>query len=180
MDKTENFLQSNFNSENFVQQLKLDEMDLIKLNLLIEYRLLQNKRFFKNLCKSNQKLPDKDKNLGNNRCLARIHSGNQCSRKCKTNDVTFCGSHLHSLPYGRIDMKPQNSNKLIEKKTRGRKSKNKSYIELDQIDLTHYIKTEIIEISGCEYLIDENGVLFENNNINTIVGIKVGENYTWL
>ena len=101
--------------------------------------------------------------------------------KCKTNGFTFCGSHLHSLPYGRIDIKPENLNELIEKKARGRKAKNKSYVELDQIDLeNHYIKTQIINIQGNEYLIDEHNVIFENNNVNTIVAIKNGDQYKWL
>lgn len=36
------------------------------------------------------------------KCMARTYSGIQCSRK-KQKDTDFCGSHIHSQPYGRID-----------------------------------------------------------------------------
>lgn len=181
-DKSSHLEDKSQHIKDLSQQFDLSEIDIQNLSLLIEYRLAQNQKFINILSQIACQSPKKNKNVtnvGNNRCLARIHSNNQCSRKCKTNDVEFCGSHLHSLPYGRIDMDPLNVNKLVEKKTRGRKSKNKSYVELDQIDLTNYIKTEIITIDGNEFLIDENNVIFENNNINTIVGTKIDEQYKW-
>jgi hypothetical protein len=113
-------------------------------------------------------------------CLARIHNGNRCSRKCKINSHEFCGSHIHSLPYGRIDEELKIVEKFIEKKTRGRKSKNKSVVDLDQIDLSQYVKTQLVTINNRGYLLDENGVIFENDSANTIIGLQTAtDQYQW-
>jgi flagellar hook assembly protein FlgD len=110
------------------------------------------------------------------RCMARIHDNTQCTRKYRDASTKLCGSHTNSLPYGRID--DHDMQKVNERK-KGRQSKHKSDIELDQIDLTKYIKTEIISIDGTDYLIDENNVLFENNDTNTIVGRKLENTIEW-
>ena len=182
-----NLLHNHSHPTNYLQQLNIpsDEQTMHHLSVLIEYHLLCQKKLLNFLMQSGAQKdldPIQEKgNMGKHRCLARIHNGNQCSRKCTNDLVDFCGSHIHSLPYGRIDHERENIGQLIEKKSRGRKSKSKSVIELEQIDLKEYIKTELILIDGNEFLIDENNVLFENNNVNTIIGIKLNENeYQWL
>ena len=113
-----------------------------------------------------------------NRCMARIHDNTQCTRKCKDSLNRLCGSHANSLPYGRID--DIEGIKLTEKKIKGRKSKTSSDCDLDKIDLSNYIKTELILIEDTEYLVDDNGVIFENNDTNTILGRKLPDGqYTW-
>jgi hypothetical protein len=110
--------------------------------------------------------------------MARIHDNTQCTRKYKDTSTRLCGSHTNSLPYGRID--DPIGQKLIEKKNKGRKTKHKSSMELDNIDFSKYIKTEIICINGVEYLVDENNILFENNDTNTIIGHKLSDdNIEW-
>jgi len=179
------FLQLHLHQTDYIGQLNIsfDDDDLQKLQVLMEYHVINQRKLLHQIIhvrKTESPIKLNEKNNGNNRCIARIHSGNQCSRKCKTDSHEFCGSHLHSLPYGRIDEKPPDLNKLVEKKTRGRKSKNKTNIELDQIDLSNYIKTRSAIIEGIEYLIDDNNVLFENDSANTIVGRKIGETeYLW-
>lgn len=106
-----------------------------------------------------------------NRCLARIHDNTQCTRKYKDYASQLCGSHINSLPYGRID--DPEGQPISDKKIKGRKLKRKSDLDIDQIDLSTYIKTEMIKINGTIYLIDEHGVLFENNDTNMIVGRKL-------
>jgi hypothetical protein len=113
------------------------------------------------------------------RCMARIHDNTQCTRKYKDMKTQLCGSHANSLPYGRID--DNNTNiKLPEKKTKGRKAKNKNMTPSDQIDLSKFIKTEMITINGTDYLVDDNNIIFENDDMNTILGRKKSENqYEW-
>jgi hypothetical protein len=185
MDRS-NFLEDYFNTVNYIEQLNIqcDDHNFIdKLQVLAEYQVITQRKIMYGLMHNEEKkwhtCDEKDKN-SQNICIARIHNGGQCSRKCKNDNVEFCGSHLHSLPYGRVDEEPQNLNKLVEKKTRGRKSKNKSNVELSQIDLANYIKTQSIFIDETEYLIDENGIVYENDHTNTIVAIKIGETeYQW-
>ena len=76
---------------------------------------------------------------------------------------------------GRIDEEPIQKNRLVEKKTRGRKAKNKSNIDLNKIDLSQYIQTKVIIVKNSEYLIDNNGILFENDSNNKIVGRHLQE-----
>ena len=184
---TMNCSQNDSKQIDYLEQLKIphDNQTMHNLSVLLEYHLLYQRKLLDllipfNMIKNDSLMQEKDKNIGKHRCLARIHNKNQCSRKCKNDTVNFCGSHLHSLPYGRIDQKLETVGKLFEKKTRGRKSKTKSTIELEQIDLKDYIKTEIIIIDGNEFLVDENNVIFENNCINTIIGIQTNQNeYQW-
>jgi len=179
------FLQLHLHRTDYIKQLNVpfEDDELQKLQLLMEYHVLNQRKMIHELIQVRKVLvKDRtiEKNTGSNQCVARIHNGNQCSRKCKSNVHEFCGSHLHSLPYGRIDEKPLDINKLVEKKTRGRKSKNKTNIELDQIDLNNYIKTQIILIEGTEYLIDNNDIVFENDSSNTIVGRRINDDeYLW-
>lgn len=108
-------------------------------------------------------------------CMARTHTGQQCCRKSHANHH-LCGGHLHALPYGRID---QLVDCLVKKNTKGRKSK-KLILNLDQIDMSQYIKTQPIQINGQEYLIDEYGVVYENDRANTIVAHQdANGQYEW-
>ena len=48
------------------------------------------------------------------------------------------------------------------------------------IDLTHYLKTSLIKINGKDYLIDDQGLLFENDETTFIVGRHLEDNrYQW-
>jgi hypothetical protein len=151
---------------------------LKKIDLLIDLELARQRSILAML--QNMSTPEQSPTNERKRCMARIHSGNQCSRKCKSSESDFCGSHMHSLPYGRIDQEPTHLNKLVEKKTRGRRSKNKTNIDLSKINLGLYIKTKTIIFDGTEYLIDDNNVIFTSDNANTIVGRRLGNNeYQW-
>jgi hypothetical protein len=176
----QDFLHLHLDQTDYVKQLDIsfDDLNLQKLQVLMEYHVLNQRRLIHQILQNH--LTEVDEKNDGNRCIARIHNGNQCSRQCKDISQEFCGSHIHSLPYGRIDEKLPDLNQLIEKKTRGRKAKNKTNIELGQIDLNNYIKTQSIIIEGIEYLIDQNNVLFESNSSNTIVGRKTTDNqYMW-
>jgi hypothetical protein len=104
------------------------------------------------------------------RCVARIHDDTQCTRKSKDKTTHLCGNHCNSTPYGRIDDIPQQP----EKKYKVKKSKVHNQ-DIGSIDLKKYIKTTLININDSDYLIDENGIIYENNDANTIVGHKITE-----
>lgn len=57
-------------------------------------------------------------------------------------------------------------NKYIKKT---KKIENK--ISIDECDFEHYIQTILVNIDGKEFLQDENGFLYENNDENTIIGM---------
>jgi hypothetical protein len=106
------------------------------------------------------------------RCMARIHDNTQCTRKYKDTTRQLCGSHLISLPYGRID----------QPHTMPTKSKNtkKVNLEVKQDDLRFYLATQTITIGGIDYLIDKNGILFEISDSNRIVGHRLsGDQIEW-
>ena len=169
------FLADYFNQTNHIGPLvNLNDNDLDKLNLLVAYLLKQQETFIGELYQIQTNIESAKKE--SKQCMARIHNGNQCSRKCKAGqNLDYCGSHIHSLPYGRIDEEPIQKNRLVEKKTRGRKAKNKSNIDLNKIDLSQYIQTKVIIVKNSEYLIDNNGILFENDSNNKIVGRHLQE-----
>ena len=168
------FFSKFFNKTNYLENMPVNTYNIHHLELLCEYQLINQKR------KILTKYFPSDKNIGHQQCMARIQKGTQCSRKCKDDTSEFCGCHSNVLPYGRIDEQLEEVNTLIEKKTRGRKSHNKTNIDLEQIDLSLYIKTTITNINGKELLIDENNVIYENDRTNTIIGILKGDNdYQW-
>jgi hypothetical protein len=160
--------------------------DLIIFQMLIEYQLLKQKETLLNLIdlipqqslskSKKKKLPDNQV-----RCLARTFNGQQCSRKSRDASTDLCGNHLQAIPYGRITEDLPDSHQMIEKKTRGRKSKNiGEEIPLSEIDLDQYVKTEPIAIDGKDYLIDERGVVFTSDSSNSIVALRVDNNqYQW-
>lgn len=113
-----------------------------------------------------------------NRCMARIHDKTQCTRKCKDIYSHLCGSHINSLPYGRID-DLYNPNEIL-RTNNGRKNKPIQDSNLI-VDPSKYIKTELIKIDDKEFLIDQNNLLFDNSENHTLVGIKLGKDqYKWL
>jgi len=109
-----------------------------------------------------------------NRCMARIHDKTQCTRKCKDNNSRLCGSHINSLPYGRVD-DTETCCINNDRKTKPNQLTN------PLVDLSKYIKTELIHVNDKELLIDQNNLLFDYNEGHTLVGIKLSENnYKWL
>lgn len=174
MTQKVNFVKEFIDNSNYAKQLYENFSEtpnsMEMFSILTELLILQQKKALITLLKSGQQ----------NKCLARIHNGSRCGRKCHSDKVLFCGTHLTAMPYGRMDQEPLTNDKLIEKKTRGRKAKNKISIDLDQIDLSLYIKTEQINIDGKDYLIDKNDIVFEMNNTNTIVAKKLNNGtYEW-
>lgn len=176
MDRYNRLITEIFDKSNYIQQLEIpsyDEHIIKSLSFLINVKINQQFSALKTLHSETDK---------NKRCYARIHNSARCSRHTKNEDTDFCGSHINSLPYGRIDEDQPELGQLTAKKTRGRKAikaRNRLNTELDQIDLNDYIKTQVINISGNEYLIDENDVIFANDNNNTIVGRKKNNTYEW-
>ena len=119
-----------------------------------------------------------------NRCIARIGLNRQCSRS-KIGASEFCRNHTQSLPYGRIDG-PLEGKAISLKHPRGRRnrggngnSSGEQSIDLNELDLTKYIKTLLIPIDNKEYLIDENGVIYNNDSVNDIVARKIEDNIFW-
>ena len=112
------------------------------------------------------------------RCMARIHDNSQCTRKYRDVPSKLCGSHINSIPHGRIDII---SNNIIEKKHTNKNTKDKNITISADIDLSKYVKTTILSINGQDYLHDNNNILFDNNNdTTTILGRIIGENqYEW-
>jgi hypothetical protein len=101
------------------------------------------------------------------RCMARIGLGTQCSRSKIEGD--FCKSHHNSLPYGKIDeLKPV-------KECKNQVKRGKSF-SVDDLDMSKYIKTLVLDIAGEEFLIDSNLVIYSGMNI---VGRQVFETIEW-
>ncbi len=89
-------------------------------------------------------------------CLGRKQFGEQCTRR-KKNGSEFCGSHMKSLPYGRIDDKQEFLCKVKGK--RGRKKKKTNSLE----DNDDYIQTWIDKDLGDAYLIDKYNTVYSND-----------------
>ena len=88
-------------------------------------------------------------------CLGRKQFGEQCTRRKKPGSE-FCGSHMKSLPYGRIDDQKEHLCKVKGK--RGRKKKKVSIEENEE-----YIQTWIDKDLGDKYLIDKYNTVYTNN-----------------
>lgn len=159
-------------SIDIVDHFQVEDKDRILLQHIAQYHASRQRNFLMLLTTHT--------NSENNRCHARIHDNTQCTRKYKDSDTQLCGSHINSLPYGRIDDQTNINVKYAEKKNKGRRSKNKNNINIEEIDLANYIKTELVTIDNTEYLIDDNNIIFENSDINTIVGRKISDSqYEW-
>lgn len=104
-------------------------------------------------------------NIIENKCYARTSSGIQCSRR-KQADSEFCGCHLHTQPYGRVDH-PCNIDTRSKKRGRppapqsnGEKSESKTPPTTETVQIEATLET----IDGIEYII--------NNNTNNIYKTK--------
>jgi len=76
--------------------------------------------------------------------MGRTHSGNQCSRKRQQN-TEYCGSHLISQPYGRIDKPSPYDNKPQKKRGRPPKkliSVKDEFQDPNEIFAKNYTKSE--------------------------------------
>ena len=97
------------------------------------------------------------------RCIAKIHDGTQCSRKYHDHLTQFCNSHMQALPYGvTVPNQRRPSSPLT-----------------NEPDLSLYIRTRPIVIQEVNYLIDDNGVIYENCDTNTIKGRQVDGVVCW-
>lgn len=163
------------------RRLKLNSREMGIANSIVQKYLNNQKKHLNNIIKITSINESDTPIITRKRCLARIHSNEQCSRKCKDNNDTYCGGHTHSLPYGSINDPHVVPDILTEKKSRGRKSKHKDQnIDIENVDLTKYIATKLHHIDDKHLLIDENGVLFANNDANTIVGRMMSDgSYIW-
>jgi|688.fasta_scaffold02460_7 hypothetical protein len=84
--------------------IELDFSEKDKINSFLEY-LNEYERIIvlkDDLVKRNRvqnAIPD------TNRCIAKLQSGEQCTRK-KKEDCSFCGTHYKSIPYGAVEQQP--------------------------------------------------------------------------
>jgi len=113
------------------------------------------------------------------KCMARIASGLQC-RRCRnpTSESDFCTCHEKHCPYGRIDG-PFEGKFLNIPKKRGPKFKHMKEYKLEELNQDLYIQTELVNIDGKCYLIEENGLLFTNDNNCEIVARRVENEIHW-
>ena len=88
-------------------------------------------------------------------CLGRKQFGEQCTRRKKPGSE-FCGSHMKSLPYGRID---DEQNYLCKVKGKRGRKKKKNTLEDD----SEYIQTWVDKELGDAYLIDKHNTVYSND-----------------
>ncbi len=81
------------------------------------------------------------------RCNAIINNGNQCSRRKKYGN--FCGKHNKKQPYGVV-----------------------SHNSTQHQQNDSLIRVRKIKIKKCNYLIDENNILFNENGTRIIGKLK--------
>jgi hypothetical protein len=84
-------------------------------------------------CRNN--IPDTD------RCYAKKSSGDRCSRRRKTNDSLFCGTHIKGTPHGVFNNHEDNNVKKIE------------YFDVD--------------VSGIVYWVDNDGNVYNHDDIHS-------------
>jgi len=82
--------------------------------------------------------------------------------KIVSDDINFTNEEKDNI----LSLISIEENKYIKKT---KKIENK--ILIDECDFEHYIQTILINIDGREFLQDENGFLYENNDENTIIGM---------
>lgn len=102
------------------------------------------------------------------RCHARISSGERCSRK-KT-AVQYCKVHQNALPYGSIEEET-----IIQRK-RGRRCKTEEF-QISEEDMDKYVQAIQIYIGEERYLLDQHDILYTENNL--IVGTLVDGEPQW-
>jgi hypothetical protein len=99
-------------------------------------------------------------------CIGRKQFGEQCTRR-KKDGSEFCGSHMKSLPYGRIGDEKEFLCKIPGGGKRGRKKKKELYNEDEYIET--WVDTEL----GNNYLIDKYNTVYTNDiNNPEIIGKK--------
>lgn len=102
------------------------------------------------------------------RCQARTSAGTQCTRPLREESLKLCRSHCKSNPYGFItdpkQQKLKGNNIKVLQTTKG-------------IDLSAYIRTTEIEIENNNYLMDENGILYDPTNFKIIAQITDNKIY---
>jgi hypothetical protein len=91
------------------------------------------------------------------RCIAKIHDGTQCPRNYHDHLTQLCVDHVHTSPNGSGFGRPA----VIEP------------------DLSCYIRTRPLVIQEVNYLIDDNGIIYENTDTNTIKGRQVNGVVRW-
>lgn len=146
------------NPYEYISINNLNHDTLVELNNLVHYYVIQQRKQLTNILQGT---------LQSHRCVARIQNNTQCSRKCKNAFTPLCGSHIKSIPYGRID-------------TINNDCPNIHHNNNDDVDLSLYVRTQLINIGGVNYLIDDNNIIFENNDTNTILAQKLSDdNIKW-
>lgn len=86
-------------------------------------------------------------------CIAKIPDGTQCPRKYHDHLTQLCVDHVHASPCGRPSV--------------------------SEPDLSCYIRTRPLVIQDVNYLIDDNGIIYENSDTNTIKGRQVNGIVSW-
>jgi len=110
----------------------------------------------------------------NRKCLSTGTKGKQCTRY-KIEGLDYCGIHCNILNKKR-DTGIIDAN--LPKKTRKRRAPNKRII--NDIDVSQYIKTIIMNINNTNYLVDEYGIVFSNDRENLIMGYISEDTVNWI
>ena len=155
----------------------LSEEEVRKANLIQIIEDIKVNRIYINLCTYQIKKPRQKRDVAPDlRCLARTGLSTQCTRS-RVEGTEFCKSHSAVLPYGKIDEPVPIKTKIGQR--RGRKArKNKKY-ELEDLDISRYIQASIINIDGNVFIQDENGILYEYNTDNLIIGRVTDSKIIW-
>lgn len=109
-----------------------------------------------------------NKVIHDKKCMARTAKGKQCQRKA-VKDEDYCNGHNNNNPYGNINDPVTVKKKRVIKKE----------ISEDKMDMSLYMKMDVITLDDVNYLIDENGVLFSDDEKCEIVGIKKEDCIMW-
>ena len=146
-----NSLVSVFNNhlKNILEEIS-NEKDNIDADILMKKYCLSNLDLDNLNCLSKRKKRKKNKILDKgDLCMAQKADGLQCTRRRKDN-CEYCGKHVNNLKFGRIDD------------------------EIKYNDKSKYIKTHHEKINGCDYLVDENDIVytFDKDNPKTL-GTKI-------
>lgn len=104
-----------------------------------------------------------------NRCQARTSNGKQCTRAHHNNRTKLCGGHTKANPHGMIGQSNPAEEAKIQKRIQICQKTVKS---LRGLDLSEYIKTTEIELDGKIYLLDDNGILYDQFTLSILAQIK--------
>lgn len=109
-----------------------------------------------------------------NRCVARTGTGKQCTRAHNNSETKLCGSHSRSNPHGKYGEADPLENAKMEKKIQ---NSHKTVKNLKGIDMSDYISTIEIELDDKTYLLDDNGILYDQLNLNIVAHIQENKVY---